>query len=327
MEFEINTDYELSSGEGSSQHVTNNKYITLHETTNAGAKANASFFKNNWSTSQTYVQIVIGDGGKIFQVGADGYVAWGAGTEANQNSPVQIELARTNDRETFEKDYAVFVNFAREKAREYGIPCILDESGNGIKTHYWFTQNYWGTHTDPVMSYLLPAWGITQEKLAHDIAHGVNKLDNTRSPDASIPDVARDVVTVKCKTEAGIVSWTESGKIIKGSDTTFKDQTSWKTNGIKIINELPMYQVATNVYIPKKYTDQAGIVTINAIAGVTAINAEGEPYVGSDSTTFKDLTTWISDDDNCKTIAGRLCFQVSTEQFIDAFYTIGGGNK
>jgi N-acetylmuramoyl-L-alanine amidase. len=129
---------------------TNSQQIyVLHETTNIGAKANASYFKNNWSTSQTYVQYVIGDGGKIYRVGADGYEAWGAGSYANANSPVQIELARTTDKATFKKDYEVFVNFARAKAQEFGIPTTLDAYGNGIKTHKWISDNIWGSHTDP----------------------------------------------------------------------------------------------------------------------------------------------------------------------------------
>lgn len=324
-EFNIDYTYALGSNEGSSSRVSANKYIVLHETTNVGARANASYFKNNWASTETYVQYVIGDGGKIYGVGSEGYVAWAAGSVANANSPVQIELARTNDRATFEKDYATFVNFTRAKAQEYGIPLTLDTAGNGVKTHYWVSQNIWGTHIDPVLSYLKPAWGITQEQLAHDIQYGINGGSSTPTqPDK--PSIARNVVTVKGGPSTGIAGWNSNGEIIPGTNSTFVNGTSWLTEHIELINGLPMYQVSTDEYIPKKYTDQAGIITINAIAGITAINSKGEEYKGSEKT-FTDQSKWLSDDNGVRVINGRLCFQVSTDQFIDAFYTIGGGNK
>ncbi|MQS44231.1 peptidoglycan recognition family protein [Companilactobacillus mishanensis] len=326
-EFNIDTSLALSDGEGSSKRVDSNKYIVLHETTNNGAWNNAHNEKVNWATQEAYVQYIIGDGGKIYSVGSEGYQAWGAGSYVNANSPVQIELARTDDEATFKKDYATYVEFARSKAKQFGIPCVLDESGNGVKTHYWVSKNIWGNHTDPVQSYLLPHWGITQEQLAHDIANGLDGDGSSFKPVTPItPQVSRDVVTIQGGPATGIAGWNSKGEIIKGSNSTFVNGTSWKANHIQLVNGLPMYQVSTDEFIPKKYTDQAGIITINAIAGVDAVNSKGEKWNNS-STTFSDMSKWQSLDNGCKVINNRLCFQVSTDQFIDAFYTIGGGNK
>ena len=55
MKFNVDNTFALGTYEGSSVR-TANKFIVLHETTNIGAKANASYFKNNWATTQTYVQ-------------------------------------------------------------------------------------------------------------------------------------------------------------------------------------------------------------------------------------------------------------------------------
>ncbi|TGD20924.1 N-acetylmuramoyl-L-alanine amidase [Companilactobacillus suantsaicola] len=325
-QFNIDTQYALGANEGSNQK-TNNMFIILHETTNDGAANNAHYFKNNWSTSQTYVQYVIGDGGKIYQVGADGYVAWGAGTYANENSPVQIELARTSDKVTFEKDYATFVNFARYKAQQFGIPCTLDVGGKydkGIKTHKWVSDNIWGNHIDPVESYLKPFWHIDEGQLAKDIANGVGGSTSGGSTTQTKP--ARNVVTVKNGPSTGIAGWNGKGQIVPGSNSTFKNGTAWQSAGVYLINGLPMYKVGGDEYIPKKYTDQAGIITINSIHGVNAFDGNGNKIAGTEST-FMDYSQWKSPDTGVKVINDKVFFLVATNEYVDGFYTIGGGNK
>lgn len=330
-QFNINTQFELGANQGSSQR-TNNMFIILHETADTGTAAeNAKSFRDHLASQLTYTQYVIGDGGIIYRVGAEGYVAWGAGDYANENSPVQIELARTNDKATFQKDYAVFVNFARAKAQQYGIPCTLDTGGKydkGIKTHYWVSQNIWGSHTDPVQSYLYPRWGITQEQLAHDIAYGINGSSggSTGGSSTKPSTPARNVVTVKNGPSTGIAGWNGKGEIVAGSNSTFVNGSSWQTAGIYLINGLPMYKVANDEYIPKKYTDQAGIVTINSIAGIPAFDGNGNEIKGTEKT-FTDFSKWQSPDSGVKVINGSVYFLVSTNEYINGFYTIGGGNK
>lgn len=272
MNFNIDNTYELGANEGSSTR-TANKFIVLHETTNIGAKANASYFKNNWATTQTYVQCVIGDGGKIYQVGADGYQAWGAGSYANANSPVQIELARTTDKATFKKDYETFVNFARAKAQEFSIPTTLDGSGNGIKTHKWISDNIWGSHTDPVQSYLEPFWGITQEQLAHDIANGIN--DSTPVQPTKTFTNINNVVTVLNSSVKGYTTYNEQGK---ANDTTnIAPNTGWVSNGITVYGNSAYYAIGRNIYLPQDSTTFKGKVLINSDIPVHAVNLKGEP--------------------------------------------------
>ena len=155
---------------------TNNRFIILHETgTYAPAINNAMFFNRAWESSQSYTAFIVGDGGKVYQVSPTGYVQWGAGQYANVNSPVQIELARTTNRSQFEKDYVAYIQLARDMARKYGIPLTLDTAGNGVKTHKWVTDNFWGDHTDPYG--YLASWGISKAQLAKDIANGVDGID------------------------------------------------------------------------------------------------------------------------------------------------------
>lgn len=162
-----------------SSQRTNNNYIILHETGGvAPARNNAQYFNREWRNAGTYSSHVVGDGGKVYQISPEGYVQWAAGSYANANSPVQIELARTNNKTTFEKDYKTYVSLARDMAKKYNIPLTLDTApGNrGIKSHLWITQNYWGDHTDPYG--YLSQWGISKSKLASDLRNGVGDTNN-----------------------------------------------------------------------------------------------------------------------------------------------------
>lgn len=160
----------------------NNNYVILHEigVANSPAINNAQYFNREWQNAGTYTNFVVGDGGKVYQVAPTGYVSWGAGSYANSNAPVQIELARTNNKATFKKDYASYINLARDMAKKYGIPLNLDGAGRGIKSHYWVTQNIWGDHVDPWTYF--NQWNVTKSQVAKDLKSGV---DGASDVDAS----------------------------------------------------------------------------------------------------------------------------------------------
>lgn len=65
----------------------------------------------------------------------------GSGATANAKAYAQIELARTNNKETFKKDYAAYVNLIRDLATQIGATFDLDDgTGYGIVTHDWITK-------------------------------------------------------------------------------------------------------------------------------------------------------------------------------------------
>lgn len=168
--YSINTTYQLGANEGSSQR-TNNQVVIAHDTgTYAPAINNAMYMKRAWASVQAYTQYVVGDGGQVYRVGADGYVSWGAGTWGNANAPVQVELARTYDNNQFKVDYAVYVNLLRDSAKKYGISTDLD-TGRGIVTHKWITDNVWGDHVDPYG--YLASHGISKAQFARDLKTGL----------------------------------------------------------------------------------------------------------------------------------------------------------
>ncbi|WP_459127644.1 peptidoglycan recognition protein family protein [Latilactobacillus curvatus] len=168
--YSVNNTYQLGVNEGSNQR-TNNRLVIAHETgTYAPAVNNAAYMKRTWNTNYAYTQYVVGDGGKVYRVGADGYVSWGAGTWGNANAPVQVELARTTNAAQFKVDYAVYVNLLRDSANKFGISTDLD-TGYGIVTHKWITDNVWGDHQDPYG--YLASHGITKAQFAQDLKTGL----------------------------------------------------------------------------------------------------------------------------------------------------------
>lgn len=168
--YSVNNTYQLGVNEGSNQR-TNNRLVIAHETgTYAPAVNNAAYMRRTWNTNYAYTQYVVGDGGKVYRVGADGYVSWGAGTWGNANAPVQVELARTYDNNQFKIDYAVYVNLLRDSAKKFGISTNLD-TGYGIVTHKWITDNVWGDHQDPYG--YLASHGISKSQFAQDLKTGL----------------------------------------------------------------------------------------------------------------------------------------------------------
>ncbi|KAF0343793.1 N-acetylmuramoyl-L-alanine amidase [Pediococcus acidilactici] len=173
----INNDYALSSSQGSSLRTNNNVVIAHATAVYAPARNVAAYEKRAWYDVGAYVQYIVGDGGKIYRVGAEGYQAWGAGSWANANAPVQVELAQTYDNSEFHKDYVTYVNLLRSSAIKYGIPTDVDSSAwRGVKSHLWVTNHVWGDHTDPYG--YLATHGITKAQFAHDVKYGFSSSGN-----------------------------------------------------------------------------------------------------------------------------------------------------
>lgn len=187
--YEINNEFNLPANAGDSRLAQPNMII-LHETANprATGRNEATYMRNNWLNA--YTTDIIGDGGIDYRVGEQGYISYGAGN-ANPYAPVQIELQHTYDKPTFAKNYETYINVARDAAKKYNIPLTLDEGSSvnsrGIKSHRWVSQHIWGDHTDPYD--YLAKMGVSKEKLANDLIHGVSHNGNdkpTHKPDKPI---------------------------------------------------------------------------------------------------------------------------------------------
>jgi len=158
--------------------LTAAKYVIAHESGNANncgpnALENEIAYMNR-NKANAFTSHWVGGGGKIVQVAPVNKLQYGCGPKGNPYCYAQVELARTNDKEQFKKDYAAYIWLLRELAKEAGIPVVLDGTGNGIKSHRWITDNLKGTtHRDP-FSYL-QSMGISEEKFKLDIINGLDK--------------------------------------------------------------------------------------------------------------------------------------------------------
>lgn len=170
LPYSINYKYELSANQGSNQQAYSS-YIILHDVgSNSNGRQAAAYMQRTANSNQAYSNFVVGDGGVVYQIKQPGTIAWGAGLEANNNSPVQIELAHASNDATFQADYQAYVALARDMAGKYNIPLTLDKGNRGtrgIKSHLWVTQHLWGDHQDPYE--YLQKFGISKSQLANDL--------------------------------------------------------------------------------------------------------------------------------------------------------------
>ncbi|MDQ7252838.1 glucosaminidase domain-containing protein [Pediococcus pentosaceus] len=219
-DYTIDYTHQLSDDEGSDQQTKNNVIIAHATGVYAPAENVAIFEKREWDSSESYVQYIVGDGGKVYAVGQEGYVAWGAGEWANENAPVQVELAQTYSDSQFKKDYQTYVNLLRDSAKKWNIPTSLDSSEyRGIKSHVWITNHVWGNHVDPYG--YLSTHGISQTQFAHDLQYGFG---------SSSSDSSNNTSNDSNKNNANNSNKNDSSKINVGDKVTIKTSAKhWAT--------------------------------------------------------------------------------------------------
>jgi len=165
------------------------KYVIAHESGN-GNNTGPNALENeiaymNRNKAEAFTSHWVGGGGRIVQIAPVGRLQYGCGSKGNPLSYAQVELARTSDKEQFKKDYAAYIWLLRDLAKEAGIPVVLDEAGNGIKSHRWITDNLKGTtHRDPY-SYLA-SMGISEAQFKLDILNGLEEVKGAQITEAKV---------------------------------------------------------------------------------------------------------------------------------------------
>ncbi|MCM0627363.1 N-acetylmuramoyl-L-alanine amidase [Lysinibacillus sp. OL1_EC] len=165
------------------------KYVIAHESGNPNncgpdALENEIAYMNR-NKANAFTSHWVGGGGRIVQIAPVNRVQYGCGPKGNPLSYAQVELARTNDKEQFKKDYAAYIWLLRELAKEAGIPIVLDGSGNGIKSHRWITNTLGGTtHVDPFA--YLASMGISEAQFKLDILNGLEEVKGAQFTEAKV---------------------------------------------------------------------------------------------------------------------------------------------
>ncbi|WP_051348586.1 N-acetylmuramoyl-L-alanine amidase [Peribacillus kribbensis] len=123
-----------------------------------------------------FTQYIVGGGGRIVELADPNYKAYGAGPKANPFT-LHIELARTKDRATFEKDYAAYVwLIGYYLPKKFDIPFCFNAGRPGIVTHKYVTKTWGGsTHQDP--DEYLARFGVTIDQLEKDLKAAYHSED------------------------------------------------------------------------------------------------------------------------------------------------------
>lgn len=240
MSYPINHSYELGTNQGSSGKASN-QYIIVHETGNdnnrgvGSAKNEASYMRGHWQSAYTHAIV---DDQCIYIVGTPGYIAYGAGSPANERSPFQVELAHVDSQKRFNESYKRYVWVIRHYASKYGIPLTLDGSGNGIKTHKWVSDNLWGDHQDPYA--YLRKWGISKAQFTKDLKNGVGGSASTKKP--TYLKTAKQVKAITSVTRY-------HDKAFKKKELTFKAGTIFDIASVVDYRKITRLRLGNGLYI------------------------------------------------------------------------------
>ena len=329
----INKTYTLGDYQGDTR-LASNRFIILHESGNDNDKRDSQallhevqYMKNNYNNA--YVQFFVGymnGKAQVYQIGEPGYVSWGA-LSANPYAPVQIEFARTGDKEEFRQAYRLYIEIARYYAGVYGIPLTLDQGGvntAGIKSHQWVTTNFGGDHVDPYPYF--KSMGISKEQLAHDLLNGIS--DGGDSSETVKPNTVSNVVTVTDNRYKAYTMYDKSGNAYVGSDIT--TGSSWQSSGIIPIgsDNYPYYRISTNGYIPQSITGFKDFITINLPADKHAYTIDNLGEKTNDTkldATLLGGSSWRYDGTVYPMKNGIVAYLIASNRFLPVQFAQGSG--
>lgn len=151
------------------------RQVHAHSTGNPTSKASgeATYMRNKDLNSGFYTHVV--GNGKVYQTAYVGQGAWDVGGGWNNETFAAVELIESHQTyEEFRADYEIYIQLLRDLANQAGIPITVDtDSLEGIKTHYYCTNNQPNNFSDHIDPYpYLSKWGITKEQFKQDVETG-----------------------------------------------------------------------------------------------------------------------------------------------------------
>lgn len=151
------------------------RQVHAHSTGNPTSKASgeATYMANKDLNSGFYTHVV--GNGKVYQTAYVGQGAWDVGGEWNNETFAAVELIESHRTyEEFRADYEIYIQLLRDLAVQGGIAVTVDSNSlEGIKTHYYCTNNQPNNYSDHVDPYpYLAKWGISKEQFKKDVETG-----------------------------------------------------------------------------------------------------------------------------------------------------------
>ncbi|WP_338078462.1 GH25 family lysozyme [Companilactobacillus crustorum] len=131
-------------------------------------------------------------------------------------------------------------------------------------------------------------------------------------------------VDVKGNTYKAFTTYNNLGQANVGTNVI--SGTSWKSNGITVIDDKPFYVIGVDTLLPQSSTTFNRTVVVNYVNnyGVLAYNSKGQSIADSNKT-FKGGTSWQTNDKLIDLPNIGYAYQVATDEFIPIKYAQGSG--
>lgn len=149
--------------------------IHLHSTGNRNSTAqNEADYHDRRPVNSGFFSHVVGNGIAI-QTAPTNRGAYDVGGGWNSWGYAHLELIESHKTKAeFMKDYKIYVELARDLAKEAGIPLKLDSGNTGLITHEYATKHQPNNGSDHVDPYpYLAKWGITRAQFKKDMENGL----------------------------------------------------------------------------------------------------------------------------------------------------------
>lgn len=100
----------------------------------------------------------------------------------------------------------------------------------------------------------------------------------------------------------------------------YAKESTWKSSDIRLINDEPHYQIATDIFVPLSKTTFKDLITVKYIDGLPApvFNSKGKRVQNTSVSTTKSFKT-----DGFKIINGIPMAKIATDEYIPFEYTSG----
>lgn len=219
--------------------------IHLHSTGNSNSTALNEAMNQYNNRPQAFFTHVVGNG-KVYQTAPTNRGAYDVGGGWNQWSYASIELIESHKTKAeFERDYKIFIDLARQLAKEGGIRFTLDEGNLGFITHDYARYTQPNSKTDHVDPYpYLKKWGITKAQLVKDLKNGVGGSSNTF--DISKYYVAKDNVKM-IKMLKGDYAYKEPA--LKNRDRYAKKGEVFTVVDVVYSGKYPRFKLKSGLYV------------------------------------------------------------------------------
>ncbi|QCX24048.1 GH25 family lysozyme [Companilactobacillus futsaii] len=151
-----------------------------------------------------------------------------------------------------------------------------------------------------------------------------NFFTGGQSPLVDPKSTINNVVSVKGDSYKAFTTYNNNGQANTGTNVI--SGTSWKSNGITVINDKPYYVIGVDTLLPQASTtfNRTVVVNYRSDYGVLAYDSKGNSIKDSNKV-FKGGTSWQTNDKLVNLPNVGYAYEVATNEYIPIKYAQGSG--